>query len=132
MLLVSKCMWVSVQLTPLIKRQVFSENLNNGIASFLLCFLFSFLHVFLFFILLSLFPSSFLPLLSTFRLSSFLSPSQSKTIMWPEQVRSLCGDGAVVQVWWWNPNRVKSIWEEEHQRLYTCYQSLWEDYMTGA
>ena len=38
---VSKCMWVSVQLTPLKKRQVFSEILNNGIASFLLCFLFS-------------------------------------------------------------------------------------------
>ena len=45
---VSKCMWVSVQLTPLTKRQVFSEILNNGIASFLLCFVFSFLHVFLF------------------------------------------------------------------------------------
>ena len=37
---VSKCMWVSVQLTPLTKRQVFSEILNNGIASFLLCFVF--------------------------------------------------------------------------------------------
>lgn len=79
---------------------------------------FSFLHVFLFSFSLSLFPSSFLPLLPTFRLSSFLSPSQSKTIMRPEQVRSLCGDGAVVQVWQWNPNRVKSIWRKSIRTIH--------------